>query len=155
MISGCPGLDDYDYGVVNPESEWNPHWPFIKPQSGGGPRRSFQASPRMRCGHSNATAPDGTSVIDIIDKMASDNNIFAENFLEGWQQMTTNGYTDIDLVDGPDNGWLGHYSLTQQGIKEHLKMNFADYIAEKAPVTFTDPAVSTPPYQQNVLRGHM
>ena len=56
--------------------------------------------------------------------------------------MITNGYDDSDLVDAPDNGWLGHYSLTQQGKTEHLDMKFEDFIKENGPVTFTDPIVS-------------
>ena len=56
--------------------------------------------------------------------------------------MITNGYDDSDLVDAPDNGWLGHYSLTQQGKTEHLDMKFEDFIKENRPVTFTDPNVS-------------
>ena len=46
-----------------------------------------------------------------------------------------------DLIDGPDNGWLGYYSLTQQNKTDHLQMSFADYLDENKPVTFTDPAV--------------
>ena len=46
-----------------------------------------------------------------------------------------------DLIDGPENGWLGYYSLTQQNKTEHLQMSFADYIDENKPVTFIDPAV--------------
>ena len=77
---------------------------------------------------------------DIVEDLAYDNEIFAEKFLEGWHQMTINGQSN--LVDGPDNSWLGHYSLTQQGKTEHLAISFEEFIAENSPVTFTDPAVS-------------
>ena len=46
-----------------------------------------------------------------------------------------------DLIDGPDNAWLGYYSLTKQNKTEHLQMSFANYIDENKPVTFIDPAV--------------
>ena len=86
----------------------------------------------------NDYAPEGKAMHEIVDELASDNEIFAEKFLEGWQQMTSNGYSEGDLIDGPDNGWIGHYSLSQQGVEIE---NFASYIAENAPVTFTDPEV--------------
>ena len=83
---------------------------------------------------------------EIVNEMASDNEVFAEKFLEGWQQMTSNG--NEDLRDGPENGWLGYYSLSQQqNLKPKLKRlikkygSFEKYIAAKKPVTFTDPTV--------------
>ena len=86
----------------------------------------------------NDYAPEGKPMYQIVDELASDNELFAEKFLEGWQQMTSNGYSDGDLVDRPDNGWIGYYSLSQQGVEIG---NFASYIADNAPVTFTDPEV--------------
>ena len=94
-------------------------------------------SPAMDC-PVNDYAPEGKPMYQIVDELASDNEVFAEKFLEGWQQMTSNGYSDRDLVDGPDNGWIGYYSLSQQGVEIG---NFASYIADNAPVTFTDPEV--------------
>ena len=90
-VLGCPGLDDYDYGVVNPASEWTSAWPFYRPQKSD-PRHSFQASPAMRCGLTGNTDSNGVKLHEIIDEMAFDNENFAERFLEGWHQMTTNGY---------------------------------------------------------------
>ena len=52
--------------------------------------------------------------------------------------MTSNGYSENELVDGPQNGWIGHYALTEQGVDVG---DFESYIAENAPVTFTDPTV--------------
>ena len=54
--------------------------------------------------------------------------------------MTSNGYSESELSDGPHNGWLGHYSLSQQGINVG---DFEAYIAENTPITFTDKNVST------------
>merc|ERR1711972_1186432 len=71
----------------------------------------------------------------IIDDLASDNEYFAEKFLESYGMMISNGYTESELTDGPQNGWLGHYSLSQQGIDVG---DFTSYIAENSPVTFTD-----------------
>ena len=41
-----------------------------------------------------------------------------EKFFEGWQKMTSNGYADEELQDGPESGWLGHYSLAKKLEKE-------------------------------------
>ena len=54
--------------------------------------------------------------------------------------MSINGYTDEELVDGPQNGWMGYYSLSQQGVDVG---DFEAYIDANAPVTFTDVNVST------------
>ena len=43
-----------------------------------------------------------------------------------------------ELVDGPQNAWTGYYSLAKQGIKID---DFETYIAENAPLKFTDPKV--------------
>lgn len=59
--------------------------------------------------------------------------------------MIANGYAADELEDGPQNGWIGHYSLTKQGVEIS---DFESFIAENAPVTFTDPTVD--PY----LCGH-
>ena len=74
----------------------------------------------------------------IVDELASDNELWAEKFLEAWQQMGSNGYADNQLVDGPQNGWVGHFSLTEQGVEIS---DFETFISENAPVTFTDPTV--------------
>ena len=41
-------------------------------------------------------------------------------------------------MDGPQNSWIGHYSLTQQGVEVG---DFEAFITENAPVTFTDATV--------------
>ena len=124
---GCPGLNE-DFGTVS-----KPNWPYRNSNS------PIFGSPAMDC-PVNDYAPEGRSMFDIINDLADDNEHFAEKFLEAWQQMTNNGYSDSDLVDGPQNGWLGHYSLALQGVDIP---DFETYIAENAPVTFTDPTVRT------------
>ena len=120
IATGCPGLDDFS------------EWPYRNMNS------PIWASRAMQCGL-NAYAPEGRPVHEIVDKMASDNEYFAKVFLEGWHQMVINGYTEEELVDGPQNGWMGYYSLSQQGVQID---DFESYIADNAPVTFTDPTVS-------------
>ena len=122
---GCPGLDE-PFGTVD-----EPLWPFRTKCC------PIYASPAMSC-DVNTYAPEGKPLYEIVDELASDNEVFTATFLEGWQQMTSNGYSENELVDGPQNGWIGHYALTEQGVDVG---DFESYIAENAPVTFTDPSV--------------
>ena len=91
----------------------------------------------MACGV-NDYAPEGRALHEIVDGLASDNEHFAEKFFEGWDLMTSNGYAEEDLVDGPENGWFGYNSLVEQDI--HIG-DFKTYIANNSPVTFTSPKV--------------
>ena len=63
--------------------------------------------------------------------------------------MGINGYSDEELVDGPQNGWMGYYSLSQQGIEID---DFEAYIEANSPVTFTDPTVSIIHYDQLMMQ---
>jgi len=123
MPIGCGGIDD-DFGTVS-----DPKWPFRNMNS------PIWASKAMDCGL-NDYAPEGKPVYEIVEELASDNEHFAKIFLEGWHQMGINGYSDEELVDGPQNGWMGYYSLSQQGIEID---DFEAYIDANSPVTFTDP----------------
>ena len=44
---------------------------------------------------------------------ASDQQYWSVKFLEAWDVMATNGYTDLEA--GPEAGWMGHYSLDKAG----------------------------------------
>ena len=123
---GCPGLNE-PFGTIT-----KPNWPYRNSNS------PIWGSPAMQC-EVNDYAPEGRPLYEIIEELASDNEYFAEMFLEGWQEMTSNGYGKEELIDGPQNGWLGYYSLAQQGA--HIQ-NFEHYIANHSPATFTDPKVS-------------
>jgi len=120
---GCPGLDR-PFGSLN-----QPNWPFRTSSS------PIFASPAMDC-NLNTYAPEDKPMHKIVDDLAEDNEYFAERFLDGWQQMTANGYTGGQLVDGPQSGWLGYYSLASQGVNVE---NFESYIRDNSPLTFTDP----------------
>lgn len=117
---GCPGIDD-EFGTYS-----DPKWPFVVRED-----IPIIGSYSMKCEEKAETA-------HIIDAFASDNERFAETFLEGWQEMISNGYSKGELVDGPQNAWVGYHSLEQQGINIE---DFEKYIAENAPLTFTDPKV--------------
>ena len=120
---GCPGLDA-------PYESW-PYRTNKKPT---------YASPAMKCGVNNY-APEGRALHEIVDDLASDNEHFAEKFFEGWDLMTSNGYSEDELVDGPENGWFGYNSLVEQDVSID---DFETYIAKNSPVWFTSPKVICP-----------
>ena len=72
---GCPGIDAPFGSHVNGQYNW--------PE-----RRNSQT---MKCGL-NMYTPVDRPMHELIDELASDNELFAERFLEGWQMMTSNGY---------------------------------------------------------------
>jgi len=119
---GCKGLDE-PFGSLS-----KPLWPQ---RNSGSP---IWSSPAMEC-KLNGYAPEGKPMHKIIEDLASDNEFFALKFLEAYGMMASNGYVDSDLEDGPQNGWFGHYSLSQQGIDIG---DFVSYIETNSPVTFTD-----------------
>ena len=48
----------------------------------------------MKCGL-NMHKPVDRPMHEVIDELATDNELFAEKFLEGWQIMTNNGYFKV------------------------------------------------------------
>ena len=52
--------------------------------------------------------------------------------------MTSNGYSEDELVDGPENGWFGYNSLVEQDIKID---DFESFISNNSPVWFTSKKV--------------
>ena len=89
--------------------------------------------------------------LQIVEEMASNNTFWAEKFLEAWQLMTTNGDRaadgTINLADGPQSGWFGHYSLYKQGVNP---ADYEAYIASQAPLTWTDPTVTIKENNNNI-----
>ena len=151
---GCPSLSA-GYGgfenLINVTDGWTPvakkgnwdiQWLGVNDKD---PEKSkspwpWAMSPAIDC-PPNDYAPEGKKISDIVDELASDNELFAEKFLEGWHQMTSKGYSDGDLRDGPENGWFGFYSLMKwDNLPEDLT-TFEDLITSNAPMKFTSPTV--------------
>ena len=77
--TGCPGLDEpFSEMVID----------------GAGTVFNWHMSPAMKCGLNEYT-PIDRPMHEIVDELASDNEVFAEKFLEGWQMMTNNGYNKV------------------------------------------------------------
>ena len=142
---GCPGLDEPFGSVGGPRDSGlnDPKWPYMA--LGSEDIYMIFGSPAMNCTVNDYALPDEKPIHEIIDDLASDNEYFAEVFLEGWQIMTSNGYSLDELEDGPQNGWFGHYSLARQETPVNgfdALDDFETFIADHAPVTFTDKCVS-------------
>ena len=107
------------------------------------------ASHAMECGKQTYKG-----LSDIVDRFASDQQLWSGKFLEAWDLMATNGYTSLrygpgpgwftDLEEGPQAGWLGHYSLDKAdrlGPGDSLESLIAG--AGEAGLVWTDPEVDT------------
>ena len=107
------------------------------------------ASHAMKCGKQTYKG-----LSDIVDRFASDQQLWSGKFLEAWDLMATNGYTSLrhgpgpgwftDLEEGPQAGWLGHYSLDKAdrlGPGDSLESLIAG--AGEAGLVWTDPEVDT------------
>jgi len=120
--AGCPGID-------MPVSEWQ----YIAEDT------STQ-SDVMQCEKSNY-APEGEAISDIVEAYADNHDLWAENFLDAWQQMMNNGYSS--LIDGPQNSWLGHYTIKgRNGDFEDYAIfegDFEQFILDNAPLVFMNP----------------
>ena len=126
---GCGGID-------KPFDEWKAKLPVNS-------KTGWFYSPALQfenCSRNEYAPGGGKKLFEIVEDLASNNEIFAAKFLEGWQQMTSNGYSDEELRDGPENGWLGHYSINQWKSIEEFG-SYENYISMNAPVTFTNPIV--------------
>ena len=103
---GCPGIDD-EFG-----NRTNRLWPFRNNAN-----TNNYASRQMVCGV-NEYIPEGEDkpVYEVVDELAGNNELFAEHFLDGWHIMTTHGYAETELNDGPQNSWMGYERLAAQGV---------------------------------------
>ena len=66
-------------------------------------------------------------------------NIISVKFLEGWDIMQKNGYSD--LTEGPEAGWLGYYSLDKQGRMAGASLGDLITAAGAEGLVWTDPQV--------------
>ena len=57
-----------------------------------------------------AFSSSGESYSQIIDRFAEDHDGWALQFLEGWDKMVSNGYSSGQLIDAPQESWLGYNS---------------------------------------------
>jgi len=116
---GCPGIDmasdDLPMELVNKPSLSNQSYVMDCPKT--------------------TYAPEGEEMSKIVEEFADDHDVWAENFLDAWQLMQSNG--DVELIDAHRTSWLGHYSLKKAG--KSVWKNFDKYIEYHAPLVFTSP----------------
>jgi len=101
---GCGPLDGNEVPwsggneLVIGVEDWNIKNKPIYPGSPG-----FYGSPP--CGY-QMYAPEGEASADIVAAFADDHDLWARVFLQAWQKMQKNGYSNQDLTNGPSNSWL-------------------------------------------------
>ena len=96
--TGCPALPD----------NWE-DFPHIQQEDQG--KSQFRWTDVEDC-PLNDYAPEGKALHEIVEEMADDHDIFARNFLAGYERMIENGYdSDVELEVAPVNSWFGYYTM--------------------------------------------
>jgi len=117
--TGCEGIN-----LQNPGEMWTDGW------SGA---NSVVTSRVNQCPKQDLKVEDGQELSNIVEEFADDHDVWASAFLEAWPRMQSIGYTD--LKDGPENSWLGYYSL--KDMDADIGNDFAKYIEDNKPLVFT------------------
>ena len=96
--TGCGGID-----LQNPNEMWTDGWTT----------NEVKTSRVNQCPKQDLQVEDGQELSNIVEEFADDHDVWASAFLEAWPRMQSIGYKD--LKDGPENSWLGYYSLKDMG----------------------------------------
>ena len=75
----------------------------------------------------------------IVESFANDQQFWSVKFLEAWDIMARNGYSS--LTAGPEQGWLGYYSLDKQGKMDGVSLESLIADNSEAGLVWTDPEV--------------
>jgi len=119
--TGCDGIN-----LQNPDEMWTDGWDLHD-------ANSVVTSRVNQCPKNDLKVEDDQELSGIVEEFADDHDVWASAFLEAWPRMQSIGYTD--LKDGPENSWLGYYSLEDMGVE--IGNDFAKYIEENKPLVFT------------------
>lgn len=61
----------------------------------------------VTCGRNMERYEDGEALSEITVAFGEDHDVWNKAFMEGWEKISTNGYTKDQLVAGPEYSWLG------------------------------------------------
>jgi len=112
---GCDGIN-----IERKGPRWIKKWTF--------------GTPVMTCQRNDLNL-DGEPAYKVIEDFADNHDVWAKDFLDGWELMQANGYGN-SLAVGPQNGWLGFNSLRERGDKVD---DYESFINDNAPLVFTNP----------------
>lgn len=104
---------------------------------------------RVECGKNlnSAFSSSGDSYSGIIDRFAEEHDHWAMSFLDGWERMLRNGYGEGELLDGPQNSWLGYKSWTKVEVNTD---DFEKYIIDNTPAArITNNSAENPTIMSN------
>ena len=99
--TGCPGIN-----LQNPDEMWTDGWDCLK-------ANAVILSRVNQCPKQDLADETGKPIYKIVEEFADDHDVWADAFMEAFPRMQSIGYTD--LKDGPDNSWLGYYTLEDMG----------------------------------------
>jgi len=119
--TGCPGIN-----LQNPDEMWTDGWDCLK-------ANAVILSRVNQCPKQDLADETGKPIYKIVEEFADDHDVWADAFMEAFPRMQSIGYTD--LKDGPDNSWLGYYTLEDMGA--NIGNDFAGYIENNKPLVFT------------------
>ena len=103
--TGCPGIN-----LEKPNVMWEHGSGKIKKGS-----NSVVSSPIADCPVQDLKDETGTPIAKITEEYADDHDVWAKDFLDAWHRMQA--IKCPDLKDGPENSWLGYYSLKEMGAR--------------------------------------
>ena len=92
--TGCEGIDDIS---ISDTKHIGDSW----------------LSPVANCPVQDDKDKNDTPIHEIVEEFADNHDIWASHFLQAWKRMQSIGYTD--LKDGPEESWLGYYTLKDMG----------------------------------------
>lgn len=99
--TGCDGIN-----LQNPGEMWTDGWDCMD-------ANAVKLSRVNECAKQDLEDETGKPIYKIVEEFADDHDVWAEAFLDAFPRMQSIGYTD--LKDGPENSWLGYYSLEDMG----------------------------------------
>jgi len=112
---GCDGIN-----IERKDPRWN--------------GRPTYGTPVMTCQRNDLNL-DGEPAYKVIEDFADNHDVWARDFLDGWELMQANGYGN-SLSAGPQNGWLGFNSLRERG---DVVDDYESFIHDNVPLVFTNP----------------
>ena len=73
----------------------------------------------LECPRNMDQYENGEALSDITRSFGEDHDLWNKQFMEAWDKMVINGYTEEQLSDGPQNSWLG---FSSQHIGANIKI---------------------------------
>ena len=97
--TGCEGIN-----LQRADEMWQDGWTGVN---------AVTTSPVNQCNVTDVKDEHDYPIHKIVEEFADDHDVWASAFLDAWKRMQATGYTN--LRNGPQNSWLGYYTLKDMG----------------------------------------